>query len=165
VALGRNAGVGCLMPGKVCAPARELRTKLNTPGANGVPIQVRINACYSFSLIDPNNYRAFPAKSTVVTSANSNRTSFGGPAFSDPDGRAFAASLYSHAFSACLRDGGADQNKDDVVDDCEGHDWVLAQKPPANCYPWKAGVKIACSIRRIRPNLSKSSIPSRRKLW
>ncbi len=132
-----HGGVGCLKLGKDCVPARELCTKLNTLGVKGVPIHMLINACYSFSLVDTNNYWAFPAGSTIVTSANSNRTSYGGPAFSDSAGNSFAESLYARAFSECLKAGAADANGDKFVDDCEAHDWVKSREPPANCFEWK----------------------------
>lgn len=139
VRITSHRGVGCLVLGKDCVPARELCTKLGSLGAKGVPIHMLINACYSFSLVDTNNFWSFAAGSTVLTSANANRTSYGGKAFSDPDGNGFAESLYAHAFSKCLRNGAADQNGDGFVDDCEAHEWVKSLKPPENCYPWKAG--------------------------
>jgi hypothetical protein len=133
-----------LSDGKITA--MELCEKFKKLAGLGVPICMVINACHSGSLLDANNWN-FPAGSSIITSAASDKSSWGG-AFTPAGGTGcFNASLYVKAHSECLNDTtdtngdgkfDADTNMDGIVGDVEAHNWVVAQKP---CYTWKGNMK------------------------
>jgi hypothetical protein len=130
-----------LLPGADLT-AQELCQKLQPIAAKGVPICMVINACFSGTLLDANNWN-FPAGSVIITSAN-DTTSYGRNDYRDGT-TPFNESLFVYAFTKCLRDTtdsnmdgkyDADTNMDGIVGDDEAFRWMIANRL---CVFWRAG--------------------------
>lgn len=134
VRITSHGGQGCILLADGCLAATNLCRKFGPIAAAGMRVHLLINACYSHGLVDTNTLWNFAAGSTVVTSAHSNKTSYGGVGF-DSGAGSKAVSLFADAFSECLRAPAADVNADGRVDDIEAFDWVWKQRP---CYSWTA---------------------------
>lgn len=109
----------------------EICTKLKDVAKLGKPICLVINACYSGALLDDNNWN-FPAGSTIITSADKDSKSWA-DTFTDEDGNEITESLFTNAFSRCLRDPESDDDKENGVSHKEAFKWIIEEDPP---YIW-----------------------------
>jgi len=127
---GPNYGIlvrgGLLTKKKLCREMQKVAAK-------GVPICAIFNFCHAAGNMDVHHWN-FPAGSSLIFVAAADKCGLGDATFEDSDGEGkVTGSLYPHAFGRCLADSDADADQDGIVDECEAHEWVLAQKP---CYPW-----------------------------
>ena len=111
----------------------ELKTQFDKIGEKGIQVCLTINACYSGSMLQEDNW-GFPAGSVIMTSAAADRPSYG-YSYINPN---VNESAYTHALSECLRVTGAsllmaDLDGDGMMNDLEAEAWVHSQNP---CYDW-----------------------------
>ena len=111
----------------------ELATEMKRLAKKGTPICLLIHACHSGGMLDPHNWD-FPAGSSVITATDAAGAVWSDNWVDQDTGDAISGGLYGMAFSECLNSDvnaipSADKNDDDFIDECEAHDWVIAQNP------------------------------------
>lgn len=136
VKITSHGGKGKLILGGDRVSSDTLCSRFRALSKKKVPICYLIDACFSGSLIDSKIWDA-PPGSSVVTATDGGHTTGGGTYCVDGDSlNKVTGSVFSHAFSKCLKDTMADTNKDGKVNDCEAFEWIKKKKP---CY--QAGSK------------------------
>lgn len=110
----------------------ELAEQMRKLAMLGTPVCVILHSCHAGYLLDAHDWD-LPAGSSVITGAAGDKTIWS-DSWTDADGNAVTGGLYYLAFSQCLRsdptaDPSADKNADGFIDECEAHEWAIAQMP------------------------------------
>ena len=136
IRLASHGVIGGLVGRSGVISAANLCNQFKKVSDKGVPVCALINACYSGSLLQPNNWN-LPAGSTVITATGSNTV---GHSWCYFDGNTrFTNQVFTYAFSKCLNANPTntmngrrlDRNGDGFVSDDEAFAWVTNVMP---CY-------------------------------